>query len=241
MNNHVLIELSVIKETKNLAKLHDIPEAAKVIVFYEDGESLSVDMFNEFKRFSNLLMVKVNKSNPFNFGFNVGRVYDPDLSVSMIMEPVHEAVVRTALFGEEKKTRAPRKKSEVCKSETIAEPIKKEPVKKEKVSIKTLTDNSTFDKEPNVQNKEIIAQSKEAEDKKKARNKVVTLLKSSSNPSLAKIAKDENLTKRLINAVKDSSDPTIGLKQLLNVYMGKDITELIITDVAKIYREIKES
>ncbi len=235
MNNQVLIELSVIKEAKNLAKLHDIPDTAKVIVFYEDGESLSVEVFSEFKRFSNLSMVKVKKSDLFNFGFNVGRVCDPDSSVSMIMEPVHEAVVRTALFGEEKKTRAPRKKSEV-----IAEPVKKEPVKREKVSVKTLANNGTFDNEPNEQNKETITQSKEAEDKKKARNKVITLLKSSSNPSLAKIAKDENLAKRLIKAVKDSSDPKIGLRQLLNVYMGKDVTELIITDVAKIYKEIKE-
>ncbi|MBR5355766.1 MAG: hypothetical protein IK121_02470 [Lachnospiraceae bacterium] len=241
MSNQVLIELSVIKEAKNLAKLHDIPDTTKVVVFYEDGESLSVEVFSEFKRFSNLFMVKVNKSNPFNFGFNVGRVYDPDSSVSMIMEPVHEAVVRTALFGEEKKTRAPRKKSETSKNEVITEPAKKEPVKREKVSVKTLADNSAFDKEPNAQNKEIITQSKEAEDKKKARSKIVTLLKSSSNPSLAKIAKDENLTKRLIKAVKDSSDPKIGLRQLLNVYMGKDVTEFIITDVVKIYKEIKES
>ena len=239
MSNQVLIELSVIKEAKNLAKLHDIPDTAKVVVFYEDGESLSVDVFSEFKRFPSLSMIKVKKSDPFNFGFNVGRVYDPDLSVSMIMESTHETVVRTALFGEEKKTRAPRKKSETNK--VITEPAKKEPIKKGKISVKALADNGTFDKEPNVQNKEVITQSKEAEDKKKARSKVVALLRSSSNPSLAKIAKDENLTKRLIKAVEDSSDPKIGLRQLLNVYMGKDVTELIITDVAKIYKEIKES
>lgn len=198
----------------------------KIIVFYKKGDNIPIEVFNVLHEYKSLQMME-KPTDPFLYGVLIGKIIAGKeteifnlLSVKIPdvdnrykqMRPVKTTA---PVSSEDKPKRHRRTKAEI---------------EAEKQSIPTITPKSDSAKEKTVSSDTSIN-----------RNEIKIKLQNSSNKTLAHIAKNEDLYKCMIKAVKDSSDKKIGLEQLLKIYMGKDIVPAIIDDLRNLYDDIKNS
>ena len=224
--------------SKSLSKGND-----RVVVFCKETDQLPIDMVMFVSSLKNVEFAKITAESDFEYGFAVGSyaAKSNDKVKCLFANPEYNTVAnqtadkpasgrrsrktKTAVDSVEE-TETTQRKSKRGRKKKVVEPVSEESVAEKPVAEEPVA------KEPVVE-KSVAEEVMPAPEDKPVEEK-----RTCHNKALERILNDESLCKRLKKAVKDSSDPKIGLEQLLKVHFGA-LTPLIIDDVRAMYDQIK--
>ncbi len=223
--------------SKSLSKGSD-----KVVVFCKETDQLPIDMVMFVSSLKNVEFAKITAGSDFEYGFAVGSyaAKSNDKIKCLFANPEYNTVAnqtadKPASGRRSRKTKTAadsrtdsgedveitQRKSKRGRKKKVVEPVSEEPVAEKPVA------------EENVVEENVVEEVMPAPEDKPVEEK-----RTCHNKALERILNDESLSKRLKKAVKDSSDPKIGLEQLLKVHFGA-LAPLIIDDVRAMYEQIK--
>lgn len=240
----ILIELEqLLKKDGTLLIDSNTKNSDKIIVFYKKGDNIPIEVFNVLHEYKTLQMVE-KPADVFLYGFIIGKLVSgketdtinllsvkiPDLDdryKNMRTKPVNP-VVNTS---ENKPKRHRRTKAE----------MEAEREKQKETSANANPKNIPADTSGSFQEVQNVSPVfPPVTEKIKGLSSLRKEMLKSPNKAFVNVVKDDNLFKRMVKAVRDSSDPKIGLDILLKMHLGKDLAPMVIDEVRKYYKDIKE-
>lgn len=251
----ILIELEqLLKKDGTLLIDSNTKNSDKIIVFYKKGDNIPIEVFNVLHEYKTLQMVE-KPADVFLYGFIIGKLVSgketdtinllsvkiPDLDDKY--KNTGTKPVKSVVNASEDKPKRHRR----TKAEMEAEREKQKETSANANPKNIPSDTSGYSQETQNDNPKSYRGLQDdlpallpVTEKIKGLSSLRKEMLKSSNKAFVNVIKDENLFKRMVKAVKDSSDPKIGLDILLKMHLGKDLAPMVIDEVRKYYKDIKE-
>lgn len=223
----------IIVDNQKLMELNDkerkfIEENSKTakLIMLSDTNSISLDLMTMMCKYADRFTAMLTGNNDFAIGLQVGMLIgiNPKEKVAMLLSKDFKCDIPNVEFG------IPEKKERVARKDSA-------PRTRKKAEGKILDYASAKEDKPAAEEEELPFPEHNSDGNNKLRN----IILSTKNKQLREIASEDASYKKLIKAVKDASDPEIGLSTLLDVHFGRDVSKEIIDDVKGFYKKIKDS